>query len=79
MFLEMKELLQKSTYEYAWIGVSLANIYFDDFKILLDRSMEEITLKLFLDKKEVAFLNIERNDSFYFQFDEGYIDFRKIN
>lgn len=79
MLLEMKEVLQKSIYDSIGVGVSLANIYFDDFKILLDNSMKEINLTLFLDKKEVAFLNIERDDSFDFEFDEIYVEFRKIN
>lgn len=85
-FLELKDIFKKSERDSMGLeintGESLAAIYFDDFKMTLDKELQEIDLSLYFNSKEVGFLNIVNRYDFKFDFDEVLVDFteeRKVN
>ncbi|AUN16108.1 hypothetical protein B2H91_19695 [Clostridium botulinum] len=81
-FLELKDMLKKSKHDSMGLGISiggsLAIIRFDDFKMILDKDLQEINLSLYFNSKEVGFLNIVNKYNFKFDFDEVIVDFTEV-
>ncbi|MBN3375843.1 hypothetical protein [Clostridium botulinum] len=81
-FLELKDMFKKSEYDSMGLGISigesLAVIHFDDFKMILDKDLQEINLSLYFNSKEVGFLNIVNKYNFKFDFDEVIVDFAEV-
>lgn len=85
MFLELKELMQLNEFKFIGLGIYHSIIHFDDFKLEIhSKELDEMLLRLYYLNSEIACINVLKEDSFMFYFDEVTVDFidteiRKVN